>query len=301
MTGRERRLLNIAAFGLGWLLMAKALPAQEETRDEHLGQRPFTLERVDQGPDRLPLWRAVTTQDVTQPPAKRSREDLRAPTDANDDPFEVHAVAGGIVTFGSDAGSAITPTANIEAEGPLVVGKLSLGRIGAEVLLTTAPGDSLNLADPATFRAGGLRLFAARVIGRRTTYRDHDGLALVDQDITTEGIFVWGFASRMDDGESVPAKRLVRHYGFGLRFRERVSRTSLTVLYGRDEGGGPRGWGQWIVRGTLPVPATKGTVVLIGDATLSVGPENVQLQQQDTFRIGVGVDIKQVVDAVDAK
>jgi hypothetical protein len=213
--------------------------------------------------------------------------------DANEDPFSVSVTAGGLVTLGGDSPTEITPTAYIEADGPLVVGELALGRVGARVGLSTSPGETLDLADVRTWRAADVALSVERVVGRKRSDREGE----LYQDICTSAVFEWGFASRQDKGGEQPQTRLVRHYGAGVRFRERVSGASLTALYGRDEEAGERGWGQWMLFSDLPIPATKGTIILAADVTLSAGPAST-LAQRDIFRFGVVVDVGAVVNAV---
>jgi hypothetical protein len=285
-------LVRAALAMLMALLLAPPAAAQESIYEHipHLRLAALREARVIE-----PAAAAQHARSTALLAADPSPAPLLSPSSANGDPFEVSVTIGGLVTFGSDAQAEVTPTAYVEAEGPLVVGELPLGRIGARVGLSTAPGETLDISDPATFEAGDISLWAGRIIGRRIT-KDADGL--VTQDVTTAAVFDWGFSSRIDKGEQQPRDRLTRHYGAGLRFQERHSGASLTALYGRDEAAGDRGYGQWLIWGSLPIPATKGTVVLVADATLSVGPAGAGEHQRDVFRAGIVVDLAQVVGAV---
>ena len=268
--------------------LAAPVAAQESIYEHipHMRLAQYRAARVVDGPGA-----ALSISEPVAAPAP-SPAPLLSPASANGDPFTVSVTVGGLVTFGSEAPAEVTPTAYVEAEGPLIVGELPLGRIGARVGLSTAPGESLDISDPATFQAGDVGLWAGRVIGRRIA-KDADGVP--SQDITTTAVVEWGFSSRIAKGTTEPADRLTRHYGAGLRFQERQSGAALTVLYGRDEAAGERGWGNWLCWGSLPIPATKGTVILLADATLSVGPSSVELRQRDIFRAGVVVDLAQLV------
>lgn len=272
------------------LVLALALPAwASESIYDHVPHRrlaQLAAARVVDGPGG-----AFSASEPIAAPSPTPAP-LFSPAAANGDPFQVSVTVGGLVTFGSEAPAEVTPTAYIEAEGPLVVGELPLGRIGARVGLSTAPGESLDLSDPATFQAGDVGLWAGRVIGRRVT---KDAAGVPEQDITTTALVEWGFSSRLAKGDAEPKDRLTRHYGAGLRFQERFAGAALTVLYGRDEAAGDRGWGQWIAYATLPIPATKGTIVLVADATLSVGPASTEAFQRDIFRAGVVADLAQIV------
>ena len=81
-----------------------------------------------------------------------------------------------------------------------------------------------------------------------------------------------------------------------MRLQERVSGASLMILYGRDEAAGERGYGQWLVYGQVPIGGTNGALVLVGDATLSVGPQVGGRSQRDVLRIGVAADLGAVLD-----
>jgi len=199
----------------------------------------------------------------------------------NAGPVELSATAGAVVTMSGDAGTTVLPTGFVDVDGPLVLGKSSIARVHVALGISTEPGASLELADPTTFKSAEVTLSAYRVVGR---------LALGDQEISTGLVALWGFASRLP-GVVEPAERLVRHYGGGVRLEERKSGAYLVVAYGRDEAVGPRGWGTWMLWGQVPIAGTKGALLIVGDASLAVGPRNIGVQQRDIFRLGVSVDL----------
>lgn len=205
----------------------------------------------------------------------------------NADPVTISVQAGAVATLSGDTGTAVTPTGWIEVEGPLAVGKTSLARVYTRLGITSLPGEQLDVSDPATFKAAEVGFGLGRIVGR---------LRMGEQDVTTTVVAEWGFASRLPEPE--PAQRLVRHYGAGVRLQERKSGASLTILYGRDEAAGDRGYGQWLVYGQVPIAGTKGAVVLVGDATLSAGPEVAGRAQRDVLRLGVAASLGALLDVI---
>lgn len=203
--------------------------------------------------------------------------------------FDVKVQVGGQATL-SDSGTAVTPSAFIDAEGPLVFGSSQHGRLYAHVGITSLPGETLDLTSIETFRAAEVSLGGYATLG---------SLKVGEQEIVTGLAAEWGFSSRIP-GNDQPLVRLIRHYGIGLHLAEKKSGSFLTLLYGRDEAGGARGWGQWIVYGALPITGTKGMVTLTGDATLSVGKASDALApfQRDVLRLGLTVDLASVAKAL---
>lgn len=201
---------------------------------------------------------------------------------ANEAPFEITLQGGVLTTQSADGGRSYQPTTFIDAEGPLVLGAGARSRIFARLGLTSSPDAGLpNLEDVTTFQAAEADLGIGTVVGSKV---------IGDQEIATSIVAEWGFVSRMATEETQPATRLARHYGAGIRVEERKSKATLTVLYGRDEEAGERGWGQWMVYGSVPVAKTSGVVRIVVDATLSVGPVHEGLTQRDVVRAGVVVD-----------
>lgn len=209
--------------------------------------------------------------------------------DPNAAPVQVSAAAGGTVTLSGEAGTAVTPMAVIEVDGPLVVGAASLARVQARLALTTAPGESLDLSNPETFKAAEVTLGLSRIVGHRAL---EGGGQVVTTAVTAEA----GFSSRLP-GEPGPRERLLRHAGVGVRLAELRSGASLAVLYGFDEVAGDRGFGQVLVRGQVPIPATAGALQLVGDATLSIG-HHATAKQRDVLRIGVAASLGKLLELI---
>ena len=214
---------------------------------------------------------------------------LAADDDPNAAPLSVSALAGGVVTLSDETGTAVTPTASIEVDGPVVVGKASLARVIARLALTTAPGESLDLANPETFKAAEAAIGLSRIVG-------HRALEGGGQVVTTAVVAEAGFSSRLP-GEPGPRERLLRHAGIGVRLAERTSGAGLSLLYGFNEAAGDRGYGQVMVRGQVPIPATKGALLLLGDATVSVG-RHATAVQRDVLRVGVVASVGQLLELV---
>lgn len=203
----------------------------------------------------------------------------------NDAPFAVQATAGAVVTLAGDTDTSVQPTAFLQSEGPIIVGDgLSLGRVMVDVGLSAEPGKAVNLADAATFRSAAARLGYGFVIG------SSGGLETL---IGGE----WGFDSRLPTGGVEPVTRLSRHYGGGITLRDLTSRSSLTVMYGRDEACGPWRYGQWLLHGDVALPGR--IFHLVGEASLAVGPAPpVKLPgepQRDIFRLGVQADLEELI------
>jgi hypothetical protein len=212
----------------------------------------------------------------------------------------VSTTIGGVVTLAGDAGTSVTPTAFVDVDGPLAFARLELARIHVRLGITSAPGEAVNVTDAQTFRAAEVELGAYRVLGRLE-------IGASGQEITTSVAAAWSFASRLSTGDADPLNRLVRSYGGGLRFDEVRSRASLSLFYGRDEAAGPAGWGQWMVSGQVPVLGTEASVLLVGDATLNVGPAEegalgsrfrVTPGRRDILRLGVALDPVAMVKAL---
>lgn len=208
----------------------------------------------------------------------------------------VRAQVGGTVTMAGDSGADITPTGFLEVDGPLAFGDGAPLRFQATIGLTSLPGETLDLSNAETFKAGAVRLGISKAVGR---------MSVAGQELSTSVIAEWGFASKLP-GDVEPAERLSRQYGVGVRLDEKVSGASVSLRYGRDEAAGDRGYGQWLVTGRVPIVGTKGLVFVRGDAVLSVGraeadsipgePPVPPLKQRDIMRIGVFVDLAQAVE-----
>jgi len=201
----------------------------------------------------------------------------------NAGPLTIAAQAGGLVTLtGED--TALTPAATIDVDGPLAIGEGAPLRVRVELRLTTLPGESIDLADPQTFRGATVDVSLRRIVGR---------LASGDQEITTAVVALAGFGTRLS-AEPGPVDRLIRRYAGGVRLAEARSGAELAVLFGRDELAAEAfGLGQVLVRGRVPVPATAGVAHLVGDAVLSVGRED---GARDVLRVGVQADLGRALE-----
>jgi hypothetical protein len=209
---------------------------------------------------------------------------------ANAGRVTVTATMGGLVTMGADV--AVTPEAFVEVDGPLPLGSSVPARVYTRLGITSEPGQAVNLADVATFKAAEISLGLYRVIG----VHEADG-----QTVTLSIAGEWGASSRLTSGDTQPVERLARHYGVGLRVAEKRSGAGLTLLYGSDEGtgsggmpftfdaSGQRRFGAWILYGSVPVIGKDGLITLTGDATLVAGPKRAGAR--DVLRLGVVLDV----------
>src|SRR6185503_6637562 len=159
----------------------------------------------------------------------------QAPEGKNAGPATVSVQAGGLVTMSGDADTAITPTAFIDVDGPIVVGNRSRARGYARIGITALPGEQIDPADVSTFRAATVGIGLGVVVGRSQ---------MGGQELLSSVVAEAGFASRLRTAEAVPVDRLARHYGLGIRLQERSSGIAFTALFGRDEACGDRGFGQ---------------------------------------------------------
>lgn len=220
-------------------------------------------------------------------PAARADDSAAAKPPKNEGPASVALQGGAGITL-TEAPTAITPLAVLSVEGPIVLADKPRARAFADVGLLAAPGEAVNVANVETFRAADVRLGAGVVVGRS----EYGG-----QDLRTTILAEFGFASRLTTGEAVPADRLARRYGIGVRLEERKSGIGFTALFGRDEAGGDRGFGQLMVRGAVPIAGfalggedggLRAGLALRGDATLSLGPKVATwLHQRDVLTFAV--------------
>lgn len=204
--------------------------------------------------------------------------------DLPDEGVRVTSLASAEVLLSGDLEPVVRPAFEVEVDGPLALGAGAPARVYTRFRLFGLPGQSA--VDPTDFesvRAAELALGAYVRVGR---------LQLGDQDVWTSLEGEWGFATLT--GETAAAGRYPRHYALGIRIEERRLGAWLAMLYGRHESAGPRGWGQWMIAGAVPLSLTRGAVVLGGDAVLSVGPADPLGARRDVFRLFVGVDPAQV-------
>lgn len=198
----------------------------------------------------------------------------------------LHALAAAEVTLGADEPS-IRPAAEIEIDGPLPIGGRAPVRVYARLRTYGLQGDTVDLTDVATFRAAALDLGITKRIGR---------VQVGDQEVWTSLEVGYGVITISDDGA---AERL--HYpraaGAGLRVEERSSGAWLSLLYGRHQVAGDRGWGQVMVEGAVPLSFSDRVLVLGGEAILSAGPPggDPEIRQRDAFRLYVGVSLPELI------
>lgn len=216
---------------------------------------------------------------------------------ANARPFRVQTELGALVTMTGDAGTDVTPTFWVNADGPLALGSKSYGRVGARLGLSTSPGQSLALADIRTYRAAEVGLYLGVVVGH---YRDVDTTLVVEGD----------FASRLKGTQDLaPRNRLVRSAGAGIRFDAAKSNASMTLLAGFDEGSATCDPGivctgfhsglAFMLYGQVPI--VQGAVLLVGDATLSAGGSVAYFRRRDVLRLGVVVDPVESIKVIRGK
>lgn len=203
------------------------------------------------------------------------------------------ALVGTEVTMTADTTPGITPTAEIEVDGPLAIGKGAPLRVYSRLRTYALPGETLDLASIETFRAAEFELGAYKRVGR---------LVVGDQELWTSIEASWGFATSIPTSEGFkPALRAPRHYAVGTRIEERKTGAWLSWLYGRDESAGPRQWGQWILAGAVPLAKTKGAAVIGGEAVLSVGPPGQQAiaGQRDRLKVWVAISLPELAGLFD--
>lgn len=216
---------------------------------------------------------------------------------ANSRPFKVQTELGALMTVTGDGGTDITPTFWVNADGPLALGTKSYGRVGARLGLSSSPGQTFNAADVRTYRAAEVGLYVGYVVGH---YRD------VDTAIVLEG----DFASRLKGSQDLPPKdRLVRAAGAGIRFDAVKSNASMTLLAGFDEASatcdpgivctGLHSGMAFMLYGQVPI--VQGAVLLVGDATLSVGGSVAYFRRRDILRLGLVLDPVQTIKVIRGK
>lgn len=206
----------------------------------------------------------------------------------------VSVTAGGLVTMSADAGTAVTPMVFVEVESPISIGKKSPLRFYGRLGIGTAPGTSVDLSQPQTFKSAEFGGGLAYTVGEHVS------------GVRTQLVAEAGGATRLP-GDPEPLNRVLHYFGFGMRLGDTVG-NSLTVLVGRDQvadqspadplpdGTIPHAPGlQAVIYGSLNVPATNGVVTLIGDATINLTtPDTPGVRKRDVIRLGSCVDIARV-------
>lgn len=261
--------------------------------------RPAVVEPIDIAPEPVHEFEfapeAVAESPVLPPPAPKPSPTPGPLTKENARPFHVDTQLGAVATLTGEAGTDVTPTFWVNADGPLAVGnKLSLGRLGARLGLSSSPGETFNAADIKTYKSMEAAIWLGRVVGK---------LGEVSTTIIAEG----SFATRMKgSNDPEPLKRTVRSAGLGIRFDASRSNASLAALLGYDEATttcdagidctGLHSGLALILYGQVPIAS--GAVLFVGDASLGVTGGASYLQRRDIVRLGVVVDPVQTVKAI---
>lgn len=206
----------------------------------------------------------------------------------------VSVTAGALATMSGDAGTALTPMVFVEVESPVAIGHSSPLRFYGRLGIGTAPGASVDLSQPQTFKSAEFGGGLAYTIGEHVS------------GVRTQLVAEAGGATRLP-GDPEPLNRVLHYMGAGLRLGDTVG-NSITVLVGRDQvadeapatalpdGTTPHAPGvQAVIYGSLNVPATNGVVTLIGDATINLTtPDAAGVRKRDVIRLGTAVDIARV-------
>jgi hypothetical protein len=231
------------------------------------------------------------------PPSPKASPSPSLIEQANAAAFEVHSQLGALVTTtgSTDAGngaSGLGPTVEVYAEGPLAFGTgQSLGRVGARLVLTTAPGQSADSADATNYRAVEVGLRYARVVGLLNSVRT----ALV-----LEG----SFTNRLKGAnDPKPLNRLVRSLAAGISFDAPESNANVSLLAGYDEATasctapvictGFRSGLTFLLYGQVPI--LDGRVLFGGDVSIASGAQVPWVQRRDVERVFVVVDPAKVL------
>lgn len=219
-------------------------------------------------------------------------------TKENARPFHVDTQFGAVATLTGEAGTDVTPTFWVNADGPLAFGsKHSLGRLGARLGLSSAPGETFDVKDIKTYRAMEAGLWLGRVVGQ---------LGEVSTTVIVEGTF----ATRMKGtNDPAPLKRTARSLGAGFRFDAKKSNASLATLVAYDEATascdadvdctGIHSGLAFLIYGQVPI--AQGAVLFIADASLAAGRSVSWLRRRDVVRIGIVVDPVAAVHVIRGK
>lgn len=158
----------------------------------------------------------------------------------------------------------------IEARAPFALGTRPLFTAGAEVAVISQAAEPVNSPDVSLVKAVDVVLTAERRIG-----------SVAGAETSVVGL--WAFGSALP-GEA-PPDRTLRRYGLGVRVSHRESGASGRLVWGRDDGVGARGWGQFIFDGVVPLVSDR---TLIGglSASLDVGRKG----GQDRVLVWLGTD-----------
>lgn len=203
---------------------------------------------------------------------------------------------GALMTVSGDTGTNIDPTLWIHLDGPIALGNdRSVGRLGMDLGLSTAPGDTaFQIQNIQSWRAVEAGFWGGYVIG---SFNGVSTTALV------EGYF----SSRLKGATTtdVPLQRLSRAAGVGLRFDHADSSSSGTVTLGFDEATsscdaefdctGIHSGLTLRIHGQLAL--VKEAVLLVGDVSLSLAgaaESGGPVRRRDILRLGLVLDPVQI-------
>jgi hypothetical protein len=190
---------------------------------------------------------------------------------------QTQLLTGSETVFSGDTAPGLRPTATIGVRAPIVLGEKAVARLHARLRLIGLPGASVNVRDVETVKAADLQLGGFAQVGKL-------------KGVSTGVGCVWGFSTIWPQAEDLQAaNRYPRHYGCGVR-GEKARGPWLSVVYGRHQAAGPRGWGQVIVAGEVPLKLTHDVLVLGGETVLSVGSPASAPLQRDIWRLQAAVD-----------
>lgn len=267
----------------------KATPRPAEVTEPPV---PFDAPPIVEGAQTDPPTVEAVAESPVLPPAPKPSPSPDLLTKENARPFHVDTQFGAVATLTGETGTDVTPTFWVNADGPLAFGsKRSLGRIGARIGLSSAPGETFDVSDIKTYRAMEAGLWLGRVVGQ---------LGEVSTTVIAEGTF----ATRMKGAnDPAPLKRSVRSAGVGLRFDARRSNALLATLIAYDEATatcapdvdctGIHSGLALVLYGQVPL-ADWG-ILLAGDASLAAGRSVPWLKRRDIVRVSIVVDPVQSV------
>lgn len=181
-----------------------------------------------------------------------------APLCAEEPPASVEVLAGAAVVVSEE--SDVVPVARITVDAPVYVGRESIARIRAALQVHGSVGETVDLADVATFRGAELDVELERRIG-------------AGQDSATYVVLKVGGAARRDalvEGTSEqPHERFPGWWGLGLAMEHRVGaeppERRLVVAMGssqlcHEQSGAPR---DLIVAGHVRIAKKGGAVAVV--------------------------------------
>ena len=225
---------------------------------------------------------------------------LSGATFAEDDGPRVAVTAGGLVTM-SGEGTAVTPTVFVDVESPLAIGSKAPLRFYGRIGISSAPGESVDVADPQTFKSAEAGFGIGYKVGEH------------ESGVYTMLVAEAGFSTRLP-GDPEPLNRVLHHWLAGLRLGDKAG-NQITFGLGRDQvadaspadplpdGTIPTAGGlQAIIYGQLAIPATSGVVLLVGDATVNVVvPSDVGARKRDVVRLGIATDLARAASLLAGK